>query len=138
MSEAEALARIALRAGGLRSCRLFRNTVGTGWQGSRVPDTRHGVVALLNPRFVTFGLTPDSPDLVGWRSVVVTNEMVGATVAQFVGGEVKTRTGKLSDGQRRFLRALRDAGGFASVWRDDPDAAAAEILSHSMHPGRLE
>jgi ribosomal protein S19 len=40
---------------------------------------------------VQFGLCKGSADLIGWKRVTVTPEMVGSTVAVFTSIEVKTR-----------------------------------------------
>jgi hypothetical protein len=88
---------------------MFRNHCGA------LKDQRTG-------QLVTFGLAPGSPDLVGWKMVRVTPDMVGAQVAVFCGVEVKTPTGHLRDDQRRFLDRLTAAGGIAGVARSTDDA----------------
>jgi hypothetical protein len=64
--------------------KLYRNNVGAG--------------KLENGSFIRWGLCNDTPalnarvksgDLVGWRPVVITAEMVGSRIAQFVSREVK-------------------------------------------------
>ena len=101
--------------------RLFRNNIGTFWTGKPVrhPD---GSVTLHGARVVVCGLTPGSSDLVGWRSVVVTPEMVGTTVAVFVSLEIKSATGRLSPEQANWLRVVSEAGGLAGVARSVEDA----------------
>jgi hypothetical protein len=67
-----------------KECRLFRNNV--------------GALEDAEGRQVRFGLANDSPqinkrlkssDLVGWRRVVITPDMVGKLIAQFLCREVK-------------------------------------------------
>lgn len=87
--------------------RAWRNAVGFGY----LPDG--------SP--VTFGLCPDSPDLIGFKSVVITPEMVGQRVAIFLGVEVKTQKGRLSAGQRKFLAMLEQHGAIAFVARGEED-----------------
>lgn len=91
--------------------RLFRNNTGT------LPDPRTG-------RPVQFGLARGSADLIGWRSVVITPEMVGQRVAVFTSIEVKTDTGRLSPAQRNWLEAVRVAGGITGIARNVSDAVS--------------
>ncbi len=119
MTEAAILRAVQLAAGGLPGIRLFRNQVGTGAAGQVIGHPEPGVL-LVRGRPVTMGLCPGSPDLVGWRSVIVSADMVGQTLAQFLALEVKTTTGRLSEQQRNFLDAVRKSGGLAAVVRSGP------------------
>ena len=67
---------------------------------------------------------PGGGDLLGWRTVEVTPEMVGQRVAVFTSIEVKTRTGKLRPEQEQWLKVVRAAGGIAGVARSVEDAEA--------------
>lgn len=132
MRENERQARILLGVGSVPGCRLFRNHVGEGWHGHVEKEwTEHGVkfVLLREPRRVTFGLAPNSPDIVGWRSVVVTPAMVGLTVALFSALEIKTDSGRASKGQQRFLDVVGEAGGLAGVARDVADARKVLVIN---------
>lgn len=93
---------------------MFRNHTGA------LRDLRTG-------QMVRFGLAPGSPDLVGWKSVVVTEEMVGQRLAIFCGLEVKIPSGRVREDQVKFLDRLRSAGGVAAVVRSEEEAVA--ILS---------
>jgi hypothetical protein len=42
------------------------------------------------------GLVKATADLIGWRSITITPDMVGTTVAIFASIEVKTPTGRVS------------------------------------------
>jgi len=88
--------------------RLFRNNTGT------LRD-QHG-------RPVQFGLAKGSADLIGYRSITITPEMVGSTVAVFLSIEVKTPTGRLRPEQQQWLVAVQAAGGIAGVARSVEDA----------------
>ena len=99
--------RIACSTG---DARLFRNNTGT------LRD-QHG-------RPVQFGLCKGSADLIGWKRVTVTPEMVGTTVAVFASIEVKTPTGRLRPEQQQWLEAVQAAGGIAGVARSVADAHA--------------
>lgn len=109
--------RIRLALGTHEGLRLFRNQVG------QLPDPRTG-------RPVQFGLARGSADLIGWRSVVVTPDMVGRTVAVFTSLEVKTTTGRLTPQQRNWMQAVLAAGGIAGVARSVADALriASDVL----------
>lgn len=98
--------------------RMFRNNVGTGWQG-QVVSRELGAVVLQNARPLHAGLCVGSSDLIGWKTVTITPDMVGQQVAIFVAAEVKTATGRLTGEQQNFLNKVRDAGGLAVVIRDE-------------------
>lgn len=108
-AETDLQQRIRLALGTIRELRLFRNQVG------QLPDPRTG-------RPVQFGLARGSADLIGWRTVTVTPEMVGQRVAVFLSIEVKTSTGRLTPQQHNWLEAVRAAGGIAGVARSVSDA----------------
>ena len=101
-SEHEIQQRIRL-ACGRGAVRLWRNNTG----------------ALVDQqgRFVRFGLCKGSSDLIGLRSVVVTPEMVGQRIAQFVALEIKAPQGVVSPEQQAFLRLVQQLGGLAAVCR---------------------
>lgn len=85
--------------------RLFRNNNG------RLRDATGG--------YVTYGLGPGTSDLVGFEAVIITPQMVGHTIAQFVAVEVKTpsaaprgrREREHWDRQHNFLAMVRAHGG---------------------------
>lgn len=97
--------RIACSTG---NTRLFRNNTGT--------------LRDQNGRPVQFGLCKGSADLIGWKRVTVTPDMVGTTVAVFLSIEVKTPTGRLRPEQQQWLDAVQSAGGIAGVARSVEDA----------------
>lgn len=89
------------------NCRLFRNNTGT--------------LRDANGRPVQFGLCKGSADLIGWRTVTVTPEMVGQTVAIFTSIEVKTSSGRVRPEQQQWLTAVQAAGGIAGIARSVSD-----------------
>jgi hypothetical protein len=99
--------------------RLFRNNTGTLKDG--------------NGRPVQFGLCKGSADLIGWRTVTITPDMVGQQVAVFTSIEVKTATGRLRPEQQQWLDAVQAAGGIAGVARSVEDAEA--LLSNTTPHG---
>lgn len=88
--------------------RLWRNNVGC-------LETKDG-------RWVDFGLSVGSADLIGIERRLITDEMVGQTVGVFLAVEVKTAVGKLSKEQVAWLAAVRAFGGEAHVMRNVDDA----------------
>jgi hypothetical protein len=88
--------------------RLFRNNTG------RLRDERG--------QLVTFGLCPGSADLIGYRSVTITPDMVGQTLAVFAAVEVKAPTGRPTPEQNAFLEHVTAAGGLAGIARSVEDA----------------
>jgi hypothetical protein len=99
--------------------RVFRNNTGT--------------LRDANGRPVSFGLCKGSADLIGWRTVTITPEMVGQQVAVFTSIEVKTATGRLRPEQQQWLDAVQAAGGIAGVARSVEDAQA--LLSNTTPQG---
>ena len=108
-AETELQQRIRLALGLRPDLRLFRNQVG------QLPDPRTG-------RPVQFGLARGSADLIGWRTVTITPDMVGQQGAVFTSLEIKTPTGRLTPAQHNWLAAVRGAGGIAGVARSVTDA----------------
>ena len=88
--------------------RVFRNNTGT--------------LRDANGRPVQFGLAKGSADLIGWRTITITPEMVGQQVAVFTSIEVKSATGRLRPEQQQWLDAVQAAGGIAGVARSVGDA----------------
>lgn len=135
-SEAASQSKIML-ACGRGGTVLFRNNVAQAWTGDSTKYQRAaqvmvypGDVLIRNARPLHAGLCKGSPDLVGWEPVTITADMVGRTVAVFVGLEVKTETGRPTPEQRSFLEALGGAGGVASVVRSPEQAAVALFGAH--------
>ena len=67
--------------------------------------------------------SPGGSDLIGWRSVVVTPEMVTGRIVQFVAIEANLGKAIPNEDQRAFLDAVLAAGGVAIVARSVEDAA---------------
>ena len=88
--------------------RLYRNNCGVLRDQRGVP--------------VRYGLQPGSGDLIGWRTITITPEMVGQRVAVFASIEVKSTTGRVRQEQQQWLDAVQAAGGIAGVARSVEDA----------------
>ena len=101
--------------------RLFRNTVAVGWVGQHV-GSDDGVTYLRNARRNSFGLVKGSGDLIGFRSVVVTPDMVGRRVAVFTSLELKAPRGATRPEQIQWDKAVREAGGLSGIVRSVDEA----------------
>ncbi|MBM5799997.1 MAG: VRR-NUC domain-containing protein [Cyanobacteria bacterium K_DeepCast_35m_m2_023] len=110
-AETDLQQRIRLALGTRSDARIFRNQVGS------LPDPRTG-------RLVTFGLARGSADLIGWRTITITPDMIGTQLAVFTSIEVKTPTGRLTPEQRNWLHTVDHAGGIAGVARSVTDAVS--------------
>ncbi len=127
MSEADIQNRILRLAVG--AVRLFRNNVGQGWVGKsrRIEQTgmawlKKGDVVVSGARPLHAGLCEGSSDLIGWRTITITPDMVGQRVAVFTAIEVKSERGRPTPEQRAFVAAVRAMGGRAGVAWSEQDA----------------
>lgn len=117
---------IMLALGKLRTTKIFRNNVGTAWQGQRV--TIRGVpphyTILKDARPVHFGLCEGSSDLIGWTEIIVTPDMIGKKICMFTALEVKgAHGGRVTEAQRNFIETVKGAGGIAGIVTSDEEAA---------------
>ncbi len=87
--------------------RLFRNNT--------------GALMDIKGRLVKFGLCKGSSDLIGFKTVEVTPDMVGQKIAIFSAIEVKDK-GKATQEQKKFIDIVLDAGGLAGIAKDIQDA----------------
>jgi hypothetical protein len=105
MREADLMDRIRELSRG--DVRLFRNNVGVCVRdGARIP----------------FGLAVGSPDLIGWKRVMISADMVGQSVAVAIGVEVKSATGRIRPEQRAFLQHMQSFGACAGIARSVEEA----------------
>ena len=112
--ESTILSRVMLRLSDL-GARVFRNNVG-------VAKTENGSV-------VRYGLCNGSSDLIGWKTITVTPDMVGREIAVFVAVEVKAAKGRASDEQKNFINRVKESGGIAGIVKSE---AEAELLINSI------
>ena len=75
-----------------------------------------GLFYAPNGARVKAGLCKGSSDLIGLRSVLITREMVGTFVGQFMAVEVKTPEGRLTDEQKKYLDTINALGGYGRVF----------------------
>lgn len=91
-------------------------------QGVTIFRNNTGVATFPDGSRVAYGLTPGSSDLIGWRSLPITPDMVGKRIAVFTAIEVKTPKGRLTPQQRNFIDIVRAHGGIAGVAKSIEDA----------------
>jgi hypothetical protein len=94
---------------------------GTG--PARLWRNNTGALKDAQGRLVRYGLCPGSSDLIGLRTITITPDMVGQTVAVFTAIEVKDR-GRPTPEQLGFIAMVQSAGGLAGVARSTDDARA--------------
>ena len=110
--------------------------------GARLWRNNNGACTTDDGRFVRFGLGNDSEqinrvfkssDLIGIRKVLITQDMVGKTIGQFMAVEVKRtdfvarESDKRYVGQRNFIDCVNDHGGFGVFAKDVLDVFPMEI-----------
>lgn len=129
MSEKQIQRSIFKRLGGLHAVRLFRNNVAMAWTGKvqkiaskRFVEVNPGDVVIRDARPLHAGLVKGSGDLIGWRRVMITAEMVGRPIAQFLSLEVKTKTGRATKEQKNWQATVNAHGGLAGIVRSDDEA----------------
>lgn len=128
MKESELLKQIQLAFTTI-GARLFRNNTGSTWVGKStvfkkpsVVSVGPGDVVVRNARPFRAGLCVGSSDLIGWTTIIITEDMVGTRVAIFTAIEGKTGTGRATKEQTHFLNAVRISGGFSGVVRSRDEA----------------
>jgi len=92
--------------------RLFRINAGMGWTGQIVLHDKQKIILQNHRPF--HGAPVGWPDLVGWETVEITQDMVGERITIFCAEEVKA-TGKLSEDQKNFRVLLENMGGIFKV-----------------------
>lgn len=117
---------IRMRASQL-GARLFRRNVGMGWIGNSIVfkkaetvSVRAGDVLIREARPFHNG-TVGQYDTHGWRTVVITPDMVGKKIAQVVEIEAKLGSGRETREQVSWGETVRAAGGIAGVARSLED-----------------
>lgn len=100
--------------------RLFNNPVGIAWSG-KIAHRTSTELTLLHPRAIHFGLADGSADLIGWRTITISPDMVGGQVAVFTSVEAKTPTGRVDPKQKQWRDAVHAAGGLAAIVRSVDD-----------------
>lgn len=128
MRESEIWKQCLLVVSKIPGLRIFRNNVGQGWIGKTVrlkPGQRvvanGGELLIVNPRPLHAGLFVGSGDGIGWRTVTITQDMVGKQFAQFVSLETKTSAGRIRPEQATWAKNVTESGGVAIIARSPDD-----------------
>ena len=110
MSETGEQSRIMLALGSQQHIRVFRNNVGL------YQNTKTG-------NWIRYGLCVGSADLIGWREITITPDMVGTKIAQFMSIECKAPKKSIKPGspQEAWFFAVKRAGGVALCARSVED-----------------
>lgn len=108
MNEATILNLVRLTASRLGAV-LFRNNIGA----VRTSDGRHIKYGVCNP---------GGSDLIGFKKIKITQDMVGKDIAVFTAIEVKSQDGIVSKDQKNFIDVVSKAGGISGVARSEVDA----------------
>lgn len=119
LSEAELLSHAMLLSRG--DVRLLRNNVGEAWLGpwKKLAD---GSVLITKPRRVRYGVgNPGGGDLIGWKRVTITPDMVGQRIAQFVSIELKGPNGTEHPEQLQWAAAVESMGGISGFAYSEAD-----------------
>ena len=125
---------IWLASAAIPGAKLFRANSGKAWVGGKPSRLQDGTVCLPAGRPIALGLAlaDGSPvvgqgDLLGWRTITITPEMVGARVAVFASVECKReKGGRTSADQLHWCSMVQQAGGIAGV--ANTPAVAQSIL----------
>ena len=88
-----------------------------------------GCVVWKNPRGfdkerkVTYGTGPNgAADLIGYRRVLITDDMVGKTLAQFMAVEIKAGGDRKKENQADYISTVNSHGGIAGFVACPEDA----------------
>lgn len=116
MPERNVQRKIFKEIGGRQDCRLFRNNCG---MAVYLSDSKGGI----KKRRVKFGVcNPGGSDLIGWRSITITPDMIGDRLAVFLAIETKAPKKGPNKNQRNFINQVRKAGGLAGSARNIAEA----------------
>lgn len=121
MSETNIQNEIRIALGTIKGLRLFRNNTGMGWAG-KLFKRDGNLVVLTDARPLHAVLIEGSSDLIGWKTITITPEMVGSKLAIFTAVEVKSAKGIIRDKQTVFLKNVQAAGGIAIIARTPNEA----------------
>lgn len=128
MSEIDLMRHLMKQATRL-GARLFRQNTGMGWIGKAIRIERTqtisvgpGDVVIRKARPFHTGFDGWS-DLGGWSPLVVTADMIGATIAVYTQAEIKENARPTQE-QLDWIAAVNRAGGRAGIARNEADLAA--------------
>lgn len=119
MTESELLVQVLL-ACSRGDARLFRSNAGLAWQGRIISQTPTSLV-LAYPRPIKL-MAEGFSDTCGFKSRLITPDMLGQTIAQWASLELKVGTRRPTAEQLAFLNTVHKAGGIAGVVRSVDEA----------------
>ena len=67
---------------------------------------------------------PGSCDLIGWKNITITPDMVGKQVAVFCAPEIKKEGSYASQDQKKFIDNVLKSGGISGIVRSNEDLEA--------------
>lgn len=109
------------------SVRLYRNNCGVGWAGRMISHSC-GRVLLADARPLHAGLFAGSADLIGWKTVTITPQMIGRRLAVFASIECKGPHAKTLASQLNWHDVVFSAGGLAAIVKTVDGAKGALIV----------
>lgn len=110
MNQETKIQRLIMLALSEAGCTVWRNETAGAWMGKQIHH-EGDQVTLTNARIMKFGLCVGSSDIIGI-----------APDGRFLAIEVKTKTGRASKEQLRFIEAVKNAGGIAGIARSVEEA----------------
>lgn len=121
MSERNLISRFLIEAS-KRGARMFRVNTGLGWVGNAQRFSKQEFVKVLagdvlvrHARPLHAGLCEGGSDTIGWKPVLITQDMVGKTVAIITAVEFKYGSTLTTPTQQNFIDAINKDGGRAAV-----------------------
>jgi len=117
MNEIPIMRRVMYALSSIPGVRVFRNNVGVAKYGPACKTCKH------NSRWVKYGLFEGSSDLIGFKTITITPEMVGKKVAVFVACETKRPAkSSVTPEQDNFISRVKEAGGIAGIVKSEEEA----------------
>lgn len=117
LAESEVLDLIRNELSYKKNVKIFRNNVGIA--AAYNFKTR----SLRKPlQIIRYGLCNGSSDFIGWKSVVITPEMMGKKIAVFTAIEAKRSSNfKISEEQNNFIKTVQEDGGIGIIAKSAED-----------------
>lgn len=130
MREAELKKRIRVIFSRITRGVTFCNPVGIAFTGDLIKQNND--IFTIKGRKITYGLGRGTPDLIGIRPVIITPEMVGKKMGQFVGIETKNPNWKFRNTehekeQLKHIELINNLGGLAGFVKTEDDLS--DLLS---------
>lgn len=102
--------------------------------GARLLRNNTGLFMTIDgKRKVRAGLGSGTSDLIGWTTIIITEQMVGQTIAVFTAIEVKTENNTTQSNQDDFIAAVKYAGGYAGSARNEQEAVNICLVASKLY-----